>query len=76
MISEAVSAEKYVVVFKGLGLSKKHQRFLKNYQHRGYIYLKEAKELADGISKIWLNKPKINMPKDNLKVIEALNKIL
>lgn len=76
MISEAASAEKYVVVFKGLGLSKKHRRFLENYQHKGYIYLKEAKELAADINQIWLNKPKINMPKDNLKVIEALNKIL
>jgi len=76
MISEAACAEKYVVVAKGLGLSKKHERFLENYQHRGYIYLKETKELADGINEIWLNKPKINMPKDNLKVTEALNKIL
>lgn len=76
MISEAVSAEKYVVVFKGLGLSKKHRRFLENYQHRGHIYLKETKELADGINQIWLNKPKINMPQDNSKVSDALNKII
>lgn len=76
MISEAVSGEKYVVVFKGLGLSKKHRRFLENYRDKGYIYLKESKELADGINAIWLNKPKINTPQDNSKVSDALNKIL
>ncbi|MDD5107943.1 MAG: ELM1/GtrOC1 family putative glycosyltransferase [Candidatus Omnitrophica bacterium] len=76
MISEAVCAEKYVVVFKGRGLSKKHECFLKNYQDKGYIYLNKTNDLADGIKEIWLNKPKINIPQDNLKVAEALNKIL
>lgn len=76
MISEAACAGKYVVVFKGYGLSKKHERFLKNYQDRGYIYLKEAKDLASGIKELWLGRPKINVPQDKLRVIEALNKIL
>ena len=53
-----------------------HQRFLKNYQDKGYIYLKEIKDLALGINEILLNKPKVNYPKDNLKVSDALNKIL
>jgi len=76
MISEAVTAEKYVLVFKAKGLSRKHQRFLKNYQEKGYIYLNQIKDLSDSINEIWLNKPKVNSPQDNLKVIEALNKIL
>ncbi len=76
MVSEAVSAGKYVVVFKAAGLSRKHRRFLKNYQDKGYIYLKQAEELADSIKEIWQNKPEVNLPEDNLKVTEALSKIL
>jgi len=76
MISEAVCAEKYVFVFKGYGLSKKHGRFLKNYEDQGYIYLKDTANLAEGIKGIWLNKPKINCPQDNLIVSNALNKII
>ena len=76
MISEAVCAEKYVVVFKASGLSKKHQRFLNNYQLKEYIYQKEISGLAGLIKEIWQNKPRANFPLDNLKVAEALNKIL
>jgi len=76
MISEAVSAEKYVVVFVAEGLSRKHRMFLKNYQDKGYVYLNEIRDLSDSVNKIWLNKPKINLVNDNLKVIEALNRIL
>ena len=76
MISEAVCAEKYVVVFNSGNLSAKHQRFLKNYQDKGYIYLKQIKDLVSGINQLLRNKPLVNSPKDNLKVIEGLSKIL
>jgi len=76
MISEGVSAEKYVIVYKAGGLSRKHRDFLKSYRAKGYIYLKEIKDLAGIIREVWINKPKINAPEDNLKVIAALNKIL
>lgn len=76
MISEAAMAEKYVVVFEASGLSKKHQRFLENYQNKRYIYLKQTKELANLIKDIWQNKPKLNFPIDNLIVDKALDKIL
>ncbi len=76
MISEAVSAEKYVIVYKASGLSRKHRDFLKSYQEKGYIYLKEIQDLAGAIREVRVNKPKINTPEDNLKVIAALNKIL
>lgn len=76
MISEAVSAEKYVVVFKGRNLSKKHQSFLKNYSAKSYIYLKDTADLAASIKEIWLNRPQINVGQDNLIVSEALNKII
>jgi len=76
MISEAVMARKYVIVFTATGLSKKHQRFLNNYQDKRYIYLKQIKELASLIKELWLGKPNLNFPRDNLIVAEALNKIL
>lgn len=76
MISEAVSAEKYVVVFNFANLSAKHQRFLKNYSAKGYIYLEEIKNLSATINQLLQNKPQINSPKDNLKVIDGLSKIL
>jgi len=76
MISEAVSAEKYVVVFKSAGLSVKHRRFLKNYQDQGYIYLEEIKNLSTTINRLWQNKPQVNSPEDNLKVITGLDRIL
>jgi len=76
MISEAVCAEKYVIVFNSDNLSAKHQRFLKNYQEKGYIYLEEINDISRRINQLSRNKPQINSPKDNLKVIEGLNKIL
>jgi len=76
MISEAASAGKYVLVFKAQGLSRKHRRFLNNYQDKGYIYLSEAGCLTDSIKEIWKNKPAQAMPQDNLKVAEALSRIL
>ena len=76
MISEAVAAEKYVIVYIAEGLSRKHRNFLKNYHKKGYIYLKQINELVEAIQQIWRHQPKINSPQDNLKVIQALNKIL
>jgi len=76
MISEAVCAEKYVVVFNSGKLSAKHQRFLEYYQDKRYIYLEEIKDLSEGIYQLWQNKPEINYPKDSLKVAEGVNKIL
>ena len=76
MVSEAVTSGKYVVVFKLRGLSRKHQFFLRNYQNKGYIYLKAIQDLALSMKEIWSNKPEIILPKDNLKVIEGLNTIL
>ncbi|MFA6130146.1 MAG: ELM1/GtrOC1 family putative glycosyltransferase [Candidatus Omnitrophota bacterium] len=76
MISEAVMAGKYVLVFQACGLSRKHQRFLKNYQSKRYIYLKQTKELFNSIEEIWRIHPEVSLPGDNLKVSAALDKIL
>ena len=76
MVSEAVASGKYVVVFKMGELSRKHLVFLRNYQNKGYIYLKSIQDLAFSMKEIWNNKPNIVLPKDNFKVNEGLNKIL
>jgi len=76
MISEAVCAEKYVVVFDSSGLSSKHRRFLKNYSEQGYLYLEQFKGLSFRIEQLLRDKPKISSPEDNLKVTEGLSKIL
>jgi len=76
MISEAVSAKKYVVVFKNDFVSEKHKLFLKVYQEKKYIYLKQIDELSKSLNDIWHNRPQVNFTDDNSKVAEALNKIL
>ncbi|MDO9573335.1 MAG: ELM1/GtrOC1 family putative glycosyltransferase [Candidatus Omnitrophota bacterium] len=76
MVSEAVASGKYVFVFKIGRLSRKHRYFLRNYQNKGYIYLKAIQDLAFSMKEIWRNKPEIILPKDNLKAVEGLNKIL
>jgi Kdo2-lipid IVA lauroyltransferase/acyltransferase len=76
MVSEAVSAGKYVVVFNAEGLSAKHLRFLRHYQDKKYIYLEQTCDLSLRIDRLLKDKPAINSPQDNLKVIEGLNRIL
>ncbi|MCM8797455.1 MAG: mitochondrial fission ELM1 family protein, partial [Candidatus Omnitrophica bacterium] len=76
MISEAVSSGKYVVVFAASGLSPKHRSFLDNFAKDNYIRLTKAEELGRNIEEILLVKPQIRMPQSNLKVREALEKIL
>ena len=76
MISEAVNSQKYVLVFKSSGLSKKHKMFLDYFAKNKYIYLIEASDLARSIEEIWMNRPSINTLKDNLLVSEAIKRIL
>jgi mitochondrial fission protein ELM1 len=76
MISEAVCANKYVVVFKTGQLSFKHRHFLKNYQEKEYIYLEEVKDLASRIAHLLQDNPLLPACMDNLKVMEGLSKIL
>jgi len=76
MVSEAVMAQKHVAVFKSNGLSRKHRSFLKNFQGKAYIYIKQINELSGFIKEISENNPRVNFPEDNLKVNAALDKIL
>ena len=76
MISEAVNSEKYVLVFDSHNLGRKHRGFLDNYAKNNYIYLVEAKELAGNIEDLLSARPAVHAPRDNLKVIEGLKKVL
>ncbi len=76
MISEAVSAGKYVIVFNLPKLSLKHRRFLKHYQDQKYIYVEETKDLSKSVNRLLRDRPQINYPDDNFKVIQGLNRIL
>jgi len=76
MISEAACSRKYVIVFNSGNLSAKHQRFLKNYQDKGYIYLKPVQELSGQIKEIWQAAPEVKFPQDSLEVMEALGGII
>jgi KDO2-lipid IV(A) lauroyltransferase len=76
MISEAANSKKYVLVFESKGLDKKHRRFIEHFARNRYIYLLESSNLANKIEEIWLNKPQINILKDNFLVSEALKRLL
>lgn len=76
MISEAVSAQKHVVVFGASGLSRKHRRFLKNFAEKKYIYIKQVNELSGFLKEVFRDRPEINSPDDNSKAEEALDRLL
>ncbi|MDD5116125.1 MAG: ELM1/GtrOC1 family putative glycosyltransferase [Candidatus Omnitrophica bacterium] len=76
MISEAVMSRRYVAVFKSGGLSAKHGRFLNNFRDKGYIYIKEIRELSGFAKEILDRRPRVNFPEDNLKVAAALERVL
>jgi mitochondrial fission protein ELM1 len=76
MISEAINSKKYVLVFKSQELGKKHRAFVDNCAKNKYIYLTESYDLSKRIEDIWLNKPKISTPSDNLLIKEAIKRIL
>jgi len=71
MISEAVSAGSYVIVFES-GVSRRHGDFLKAMQDGRYIYLAKPYELAVLIKKLLAEQPKINILRNNVLVREAL----
>jgi KDO2-lipid IV(A) lauroyltransferase len=76
MISEAVNSQKYVVVFRTQGLSRKHQGFINNLAKNKYIFLTEIDELSKTIEDVWQKKPPVNILRDNFLIKEAIGKIL
>jgi hypothetical protein len=75
MISEAASSGKYIVVFKSR-IDRRHRRFLSRMADKNYIYLCEPEDLGRVIKKILEERPAINTLRDNLKIGEALKKLI
>lgn len=76
MVSEAISSKKYVLVFNEQGLSAKHKSFLGRLAVTKNIYLEEANDLGARIEEVMRDKPDIVLLNDNLKVSEAIKRIL
>lgn len=76
MVSEAVNSGKYVLVLDLPGLSQKHRRFLAYLSARKYIYLVGAGGLAEAVAGLWQARPSAGALQDNLRVREALARIL
>jgi mitochondrial fission protein ELM1 len=76
MISEAVTSERYVIVFNSGGLDEKHGRFLDYFSRNNYIYLVEPRDISKTIENIWRSAPQINYLKDNLLVKRAIERLV
>jgi len=76
MVSEAAASKKYVFVFNAPGIGNRHRAFLNNFAQRKYIYLTEPCDLKRRIKDIYLDRPPVSLPRDNLVIKEALKKIL
>ena len=76
MVSEAASADKYVVVFEAPGLSAKHLSLLSGFQKSGLIRLAAPQDLVGVITDIWRNRPVRRSLDNTAAVIEGLRKIL
>ena len=76
MISEAVTSERYVIVFNSAGLDEKHVRFLDYFSRNNYIYLVEPRDISKTIENIWRSAPAINYLKDNLLVKRAIERLV
>jgi mitochondrial fission protein ELM1 len=76
MISEAAASKRYVLVFGKDGLSKKHRRFLEHLEQRGHIYLTSADKLSSRMQQLWQDQPASKALMDNIRLEEALGKLL
>jgi mitochondrial fission protein ELM1 len=76
MISEAVTSERYVLVFKSDGIDKRHRRFLDYFASKNYIFLCEPENIARVIEEIGKTAPRINSLKDKSLIKGALEKLV
>lgn len=80
MISEAASSGKYAGVirmkskFSNLGL--RHERFLRNLESQGHIFLIPVDNIADRVKTILSDRPQIKRLDDRMVVGQAINKLL
>ncbi len=75
MISEAATCGKYIVVFKAR-VGQRHAQFLGHLAAKNYIYLCRPDEISSLIDEILRKQPPIRILEDNLKVTEALRRII
>jgi len=76
MISEAVSSQRYIVVFDSSEVAKKHRGFLDNFASNKYIYLTKYDAIAHTIEGLWSSKPKVHVTQDNILCKRAISRIL
>ncbi|MCM8757532.1 MAG: mitochondrial fission ELM1 family protein [Candidatus Omnitrophica bacterium] len=76
MISEAISAGKYILVFKQSISNRRHKNFLRRLSERKYIYLIEAQDINHTLEEIFLKRPKIPILNEREKLYDAIERIL
>ncbi|MBN3039334.1 MAG: tetraacyldisaccharide 4'-kinase [Candidatus Omnitrophica bacterium] len=79
MVSEAISAEKYVLVFmpqKKVKKTTKQERFLENLQQKGLVQIVQPEDINSEIERIWKNRPAKQKVEDRDLLSQALEKIL
>ncbi len=75
MISEAVSAGKYVVVF-GVRARGKYGLNVANLEKQGYIKIAEAGKIYNTINQVLKEKPAVRELRDRSKIVEKLTGII
>jgi mitochondrial fission protein ELM1 len=79
MISEAITAEKKVIVFR---LSKrsdnvtKHERALKSLADEGYITIAESSNLQSILEKAWDDRSPVKSVQDTERIYEAVRRLI
>ena len=81
MISEALAAAKYVIVFeldrkRRLRGYSKHSQLVNRLANGGYLTLSSAEQLDSAVRKVWQERKPIKALDDNLKVKEAVTSLL
>lgn len=76
MISEAVTSQRAVLVFKSKGIGDRHKRFLNHFFHHKYIYLIEPEDIRTTIEGIYESAPPIYILKDNALITEAMERLV
>ncbi|MCM8791796.1 MAG: mitochondrial fission ELM1 family protein [Candidatus Omnitrophica bacterium] len=76
MISEAVSAKRYVLVFKQKIFRRRHQLFLEHFSQKRYIYFIDPKKINQTIKELLLENPPLPPLRDKERITEAIERFL
>ncbi len=75
MVSEAISSEKHVVVFREMNKEShksKYERIIEDLERKGYINLQTPEEIYDSLKRILKEKPSIKELDDRKIITESL----